>query len=162
MERIPKPKHGSKEWLMERWRDDQGCCVFGASDIPALMNASPYKTRGELFADKLNEPEPQAESAIFRRGNLLEKPLLEAAADFLNHDIYTPDCMYRDGRLTVTLDGVDNSIQPEYIVEAKTTKDQMANMRASMFLINFILNVVVKVSNQWGPYYCWSNIHWLN
>jgi len=39
----------------------------------------------------------------------------------LNHDIYTPDCMYRDGRLTVTLDGVDNSIQPEYIVEAKTT-----------------------------------------
>jgi predicted phage-related endonuclease len=95
--------------------------VFGASDIPALMNASPYKTRGELFADKLNEPEPQAESAIFRRGNLLEKPLLEAAADFLNHDIYTPDCMYRDGRLTVTLDGVDNSIQPEYIVEAKTT-----------------------------------------
>ena len=121
MERIPKPKHGSKEWLMERWRDDQGCCVFGASDIPALMNASPYKTRGELFADKLNEPVEQVESAIFRRGNLLEKPLLEAASDFLNHDIYTPDCMYRDGRLTVTLDGVDNSIQPEYIVEAKTT-----------------------------------------
>ena len=121
MERIPKPKHGSKEWLMERWRDDQGCCVFGASDIPALMNASPYKTRGELFADKLNEPVEQVESAIFRRGNLLEKPLLEAASDFLNHDIYTPDCMYRDGRLTVTLDGVDNSIQPEYVVEAKTT-----------------------------------------
>jgi predicted phage-related endonuclease len=121
MERIPKPKHGSKEWLMERWRDDHGHCVFGASDIPALMNASPYKTRAELFADKLNEPQPQVESAIFRRGNLLEKPLLEAASDFLNHDIYTPDCMYRDGRLTVTLDGVDNSIQPEYIVEAKTT-----------------------------------------
>ena len=121
MERIPKPKHGSKEWLMERWRDDHGRCVFGASDIPALMNASPYKTRGELFADKLNEPVEQVESAIFRRGNLLEKPLLEAASDFLNHDIYTPDCMYRDGRLTVTLDGVDNSIQPEYIVEAKTT-----------------------------------------
>ena len=74
-----------------------------------------------MFADKLNEPVEQVESAIFRRGNLLEKPLLEAASDFLNHDIYTPDCMYRDGRLTVTLDGVDNSIQPEYIVEAKTT-----------------------------------------
>jgi predicted phage-related endonuclease len=52
MERIPKPKHGSKEWLLTRWRDDQGKCVFGASDIPALMNASPYKTRAELFADK--------------------------------------------------------------------------------------------------------------
>jgi predicted phage-related endonuclease len=45
MERIPKPKHGSKEWLLTRWRDDLGRCVFGASDIPALMNASPYKTR---------------------------------------------------------------------------------------------------------------------
>jgi predicted phage-related endonuclease len=53
MERIPKPKHGSKEWLLTRWRDDLGRCVFGASDIPALMNASPYKTRAELFADKL-------------------------------------------------------------------------------------------------------------
>ena len=70
MERIPKPKHGSKEWLLSRWRDDLGRCVFGASDIPALMNASPYKTRAELFADKLNEPVEQAESAIFRRGNL--------------------------------------------------------------------------------------------
>ena len=75
MKLIPKPKHGSKEWLLERWRDEQGRCLFGASDIPALMNASPYKTRGELFVNKLHEPQEQADSAIFRRGNLLEKPL---------------------------------------------------------------------------------------
>lgn len=121
MERILKPKHGSKEWLLTRWRDDLGRCVFGASDIPALMNASPYKTRAELFADKLNEPQEQADSAIFRRGNLLEKPLLEAASEFLNYEIFTPESIYRDGRLSVSLDGVDNSIQPELIVEAKTT-----------------------------------------
>lgn len=121
MERIPKPKHGSKEWLLTRWRDDLGRCVFGASDIPALMNASPYKTRAELFADKLNEPEGQVESAIFRRGNLLEKPLLEAASDELGRIFFTPDTIYRDGRLSVSLDGVDNSLQPSLIVEAKTT-----------------------------------------
>lgn len=121
MRQIAKPKHGSKEWLLERWRDEQGRCVFGASDIPALMNASPYKTRAELFADKLNEPVEQAESAIFRRGNLLEKPLLEAASEQLDKMIFTPNTIYRDGRLSVSLDGVDNTIVPEIVVEAKTT-----------------------------------------
>jgi predicted phage-related endonuclease len=121
MERIPKPKHGSKEWLLTRWRDDLGKCIFGASDIPALMNASPYKSRAELFADKLNEPVEQAESAIFRRGNLLEKPLLEAASDQLGRAFFTPETIYRDGRLSVSLDGVDNTIEPEIVIEAKTT-----------------------------------------
>ena len=121
MKLIPKPKHGSKEWLLERWRDEQGRCVFGASDIPALMNASPYKTRGELFADKLNEPVEQAESAIFRRGNLLEKPLLEAASEQLGYTFHTPDTIYRDGRLSVSLDGVDYESAPSVVIEAKTS-----------------------------------------
>lgn len=121
MERIPKPKHGSKEWLLTRWRDDSGRCVFGASDVPALMNASPYKTRAELFADKLNEPQEQIESAIFKRGNLLEKPLLEAASEELGINFFTPETIFRDGRLSVSLDGVDNTIDPAVIVEAKTT-----------------------------------------
>ena len=121
MQRITKPKHGSKEWLLTRWRDDDGRCVFGASDIPALMNASPYKTRAELFASKLSEPEEQVESAIFRRGNLLEKPLLEAASEELGYRIFTPESIYRDGRLSVSLDGVDNTIEPTVVVEAKTT-----------------------------------------
>lgn len=121
MERIPKPKHGSKEWLLTRWRDSQGKCVFGASDIPALMNASPYKTRAELFADKLNEPQEQAESAIFRRGNLLEKPLLEAASEELGMSFFTPEWIYRSNRLSVSLDGVDHWESPSVIVEAKTT-----------------------------------------
>jgi len=121
MKVIPKPKHGSKEWLLTRWRDEEGRCVFGASDIPALMNASPYKTRAELFADKLNEPEEQADSAIFRRGNLLEKPLLEAASEELGCNFFTPNNIYRDRRLSVSLDGVDNSIEPQVVIEAKTT-----------------------------------------
>ena len=80
MQVIPKAKHGSKEWLLSRWKDDDGRCVFGASDIPVLMGASPYKTRGELFADKVNEPVVQEETAVFRRGNLLEKRILEQAS----------------------------------------------------------------------------------
>lgn len=121
MQVISKQKHGSKEWLLARWKDEQGRCVFGASDIPALMGASPYKTRGELFADKVNEPVVQEENAVFRRGNLLEKPLLEEASRILGANIFTPEVIYRDGRLSISLDGVDNEQQPSVVVEAKTS-----------------------------------------
>lgn len=121
MERISKPKHGSKEWLLTRWRDSQGRCVFGASDIPALMNASPYKSRAELFADKLNEPQEQADRAVFRRGNLLEPALLTAASDELGKQFFTPNSVYRDGRLSISLDGVDDEQAPTIVIEAKTS-----------------------------------------
>jgi predicted phage-related endonuclease len=121
MQVIPKAKHGSKEWLLARWKDEQGRCVFGASDIPALMGASPYKTRGELFADKVNEPVEQEETAVFRRGNLLEKPLLEEASRILGINIFTPEVIYRDGRLSISLDGVDHEENPTVVVEAKTS-----------------------------------------
>lgn len=121
MQIISKPKHGSKEWLLARWKDEQGRCVFGASDVPVLMGASPYKSRAELFADKRNEPQVQAESAAFRRGNLLEAPLLLEASQVLGTAIFTPEVIYRDRRLSVSLDGVDNTEQPSLIVEAKTT-----------------------------------------
>lgn len=121
MQVVPKAKHGSKEWLLARWKDEQGRCVFGASDVPALMGASPYKTRGELFADKVNEPVEQEETAVFRRGNLLEKPLLEEASRILGTNIFTPQVIYRDGRLSISLDGVDHEQNPTVVVEAKTS-----------------------------------------
>ena len=121
MQVIQKAKHGSIDWLLARWKDEEGRCVFGASDVPALMGASPYKTRGELFADKVNEPVVQEETAVFRRGNLLEKPLLEEASRILGTNIFTPEVIYRDGRLSISLDGVDNEKQPSVVVEAKTS-----------------------------------------
>lgn len=121
MQIISKPRHGSKEWLLARWKDEEGRCVFGASDIPALMGVSPYKTRAELFAEKRNEPVVQAENPVFRRGNLLEPPLLEEAGFILNTKIITPRVIYRKGRLSISLDGVDSENNPTVIVEAKTT-----------------------------------------
>jgi predicted phage-related endonuclease len=121
MQVLPKAKHGSAEWLRDRWRDEEGRCLFGASDVPVVMGASPYKRRSELFAEKLVEPVVQAESAVFRRGNILEAPLLQEAAHILGRDIWTPDVIYRDGRLSVSLDGVDSTEDPTVVVEAKTT-----------------------------------------
>ncbi len=121
MKVLPKEKHGSKDWLLARWKDENGNCVFGASDIPALMGVSPYKTRGELFADKLNEPVEQPSNAVFDRGNILETPLILNASNKLGINIFTPEVIYRDGRLSISLDGVDNEQKPTVVVEAKTT-----------------------------------------
>ena len=121
MKVLPKEKHGSKDWLLSRWKDENGNCVFGASDIPTLMGASPYKTRAELFADKLNEPVEQPSNAVFDRGNILETPLIVNASNKLGVEIFTPEVIYRDGRLSISLDGVDNEQKPTVVVEAKTT-----------------------------------------
>jgi len=121
MKVLAKEKHGSKDWLLARWKDENGKCVFGASDIPALMGSSPYKTRAELFADKLNEPVEQPSNAVFDRGNILETPLILNASNKLGMNIFTPEVIYRDGRLSISLDGVDNEQKPTVVVEAKTT-----------------------------------------
>jgi predicted phage-related endonuclease len=121
MQVIPKEKHGSKDWLLARWKDEQGRCVFGASDIPALMGVSPYKSRAALFADKTNEPVEQPSNAVFDRGNDLEPALIARASKQLGTNIITPEVIYRDGRLSISLDGVDNEQSPTLVVEAKTT-----------------------------------------
>ena len=121
MQVIPKQKHGSKDWLLARWKDEQGRCVFGASDIPALMGVSPYKSRAALFADKSNEPVEQPSNAVFDRGNDLEPALIARASKQLGTNIITPEVIYRDGRLSISLDGVDNEQSPTVVVEAKTT-----------------------------------------
>ena len=64
-ERIPKPKHGSEDWLRLRWRDSNGRCTFGASDAPALMGASPYSTRSDLFYDKSVDPTVEEDKPVF-------------------------------------------------------------------------------------------------
>lgn len=118
---IGKPEHGSREWLRLRWRDEEGRCTFGASDAPALMGLSPFTPRADLYLAKRNEPQPSGETSAFRRGNLLEPVLVAEAARLLTLPIVTPNVMYRDGRFTVTLDGVDDESEPNVVVEAKTT-----------------------------------------
>ncbi|NCU81107.1 MAG: hypothetical protein EBV51_03735 [Acidimicrobiia bacterium] len=94
-ERIAKPKHGSEDWLRLRWRDRDGRCTFGASDAPALMGASPYSTRSDLFFDKSVDPTVEDDKPVFRRGNVLEPALLEEASHLLGINVFTPSVMYR-------------------------------------------------------------------
>lgn len=121
MKLIEKPPHGSLDWLLKRHRDPDGNVVFGASEAPALMNQSPYMSRPQLFAAKLNEPQVGKETAAFRRGNLLEPVLVEEAGVVLGIPLKTPPFMYHNGRWIISLDGVDDSFVPNVVVEAKTT-----------------------------------------
>lgn len=121
MKTIPKPEHGSEAWLRARWRDEGGHVVFGASDAPALMNASPYTTRGDLFVDKLQEPTVKETSAVFHRGNVLEPVLVAEAGRRLGLSVVTPDLIYCGDRFRISLDGVDDAADPSVVIEAKTT-----------------------------------------
>jgi predicted phage-related endonuclease len=122
-ELLDKPTHGSLEWLRQRWRDSEGRCVFGASDIPVLMNASPWRNRAELFVDKSMPPTLNEETPAMRRGNLLEPVLLSEAGRLLGVEIVTPNKQYKKGRLVVSYDGLPfNQLEkPDFVVEAKTT-----------------------------------------
>lgn len=122
-ELLEKPTHGSVPWLRQRWKDVNGYCVFGASDIPVLMNASPWRNRAELFIDKSTEPTLNEETPAMRKGNLLEPVLLAEAERMLGIKIATPTKQYKKGRLVVSYDGLPahQLEKPDFVVEAKTT-----------------------------------------
>lgn len=122
MEKIPKPEHGSEQWLLNRWRDSEGRTTFGASETPALMGSSPYQSRAGLYVAKSQPPKPSEDNPVFRRGHVLEPALLGEASYLLGGiPIVTPEVQYRRGRFTISMDGVDNEDSPTIGVEAKTT-----------------------------------------
>lgn len=117
-----KPEHGSLEWKQQRWKDADGFCVLGASDAPVLMGASQFKTRGDLFVDKLTPPTDEIENNdAFYRGNLLEPSLVQHAMNELQMELITPDVVYRNRRWSISMDAVDNPLAPTIGVECKTT-----------------------------------------
>lgn len=116
---IPKPAHGSIEWHKARRRNEQGLIIFGASEAPALMGASPYRNVADLAIEKWGEPQVSEPNEAMVRGNYVEPALLAFAGDALGFPIHTPVIMYGNGRLIATLDGIDDT--GTVIIEAKTT-----------------------------------------
>lgn len=119
MERIPKPPHGSVEWLTVRHRDTQGKVTFGASEAGALMGVSEYTTLTDLCVSKLTEPEETPPTKAMLKGVIFEDALIDYAAKELGLKLSTPDEMFRKGRFTVTLDGATDDLST--VVECKVT-----------------------------------------
>jgi predicted phage-related endonuclease len=122
MRLIQKPEHGTLEWLIGRQKDENGNVLLGGSDAPALMGASQFKTRGDLYVDKLTEPVvDNSFNMAFHRGNVVEPVLVAEASRILGISLLTPDVMYREGRWNINSDGVDNAESPTVNIECKTT-----------------------------------------
>ena len=128
---IRKPRHGSTEWLMLRHRNENGDPVISASDAAAVHGEHRFRTRHQLFSEKLlPEPPVSITNEAMERGNRLEPTIRDWAADKLDTRLVEPSYMYaieHDGcPVIATLDAVDewsyenDPTQPKLVVEIKT------------------------------------------
>ena len=122
---VPKPEHGSQEWLTIRWADEEGNRRISASAAAAVYAEHPYISAADLYTELAanHPPVPLESTADMDRGNRLEPVLIQWAADRDGIDLATPDVMYvhvdGDARLIATLD----AISPDGIpYEVKTTR----------------------------------------
>lgn len=119
---VPKPEYLSPEWHEVRRATRTGHIMFGASEIPALMGASPFATVQDIVVNKINRaPSPQTDAT--RRGHILEPALIAHAADEYKAKVEVPSFMFRRGRIIATLDGaeMDEMGVCTRVFEAKTT-----------------------------------------
>lgn len=118
MKSIPKPEHGSLEWLQTRHKHD-GKTIVGASEVSAVMGVNPYKNIIDIAIDKMQPPQVREQNQAMKRGTYLEQGLLDYASAEIGSVIVTPAMMYLNGRIISTLDGVTND--STRLFEAKTT-----------------------------------------
>lgn len=121
---IPKPEHGSQEWLTARWRDDDGNPIITASQASCVHGVNEYRSTADYAIELMMDtpPEPGETSTAMERGNKME-PFLLRWAEETYPGIVTPDIMYgyKDERVSLmaTLDGW---VHPGIVVEVKTTR----------------------------------------
>ena len=121
---IPKPEHGSVEWLAARWKDSEGRALISASVAAAIHDEHNYTTSGDLAAELLapEAPQPKEANQAMQRGTRMEPFIRAWAQDEYGMQITEPVVMYKyddEGvRLIATLDGINEELVP---VEIKTT-----------------------------------------
>ena len=120
---IPKPEHGSFEWLQLRHRDETGWPRVSASDAASIHAEHRFKTKHALAAEKLAaEPEVTETNRAMERGQRLEHAIIEWLSADVGQDIHEPDVMYVRDSMISTLDGYigDDVENPDTVVEIKT------------------------------------------
>ena len=108
---IPKPTHGSQDWLNLRWANKKGEKRITASVAAAIHGEHKYTTPADLAVELLaaTPPVPKEQNDAMRRGTILEGPLMGWAGEILNETITEPTelyCYEEPGvRLLATMDG---------------------------------------------------------
>jgi predicted phage-related endonuclease len=129
--RIAKPTHGGQDWLNIRFRDEDGNKRVSASAVAAIYGLHPFVKRDQYAAELLGDvaPTPIPPNAAMERGNRLEDPIMNWAADRLGVPYVTPDEMFvcdstNGARMVATLDGFYEDGDVRQVLEIKTTTRQ--------------------------------------
>lgn len=128
---IPKPDHGSMDWLMLRHRAANGKPRIAASEAAAVHDQHRFISKYALAVEKMKDtPTVKETSRAMDRGNRLESVLLDWVADEIGIPLITPHVMYAFGwetcPLIATIDGIDKESndtfpdEPQVVVEIKT------------------------------------------
>lgn len=109
---------GSPEWHAHRRNH------FNASDAPAMMGASPYKTRAQLLKEcalGITEEIDAATQKRFDQGHEFEALARQKLEAELQEDLY--QCVAVDGKLSASFDGI--TMMEDLIFEHKTLNDSI-------------------------------------
>jgi len=105
-------KQGTEEWLEMRRK------YIGASDAPAVMQVSPWKTPYQLWMEKVTTNVPTKKSAAMQRGNDLEEPARQCFEKKTGLVVFPKVKFHAEiSFMMASLDGMD--IEEENIVEIK-------------------------------------------
>lgn len=103
MMKLVNHKQGTPEWLQYR------ATMFNASDAPAMLGVSPYKTRDEFLREFVIGIAPEVtpeRQYIFDRGHAIEEAARPLAAKIIG-EILSPCVGYIDGsRISASFDGL--------------------------------------------------------
>lgn len=111
---------GSSEWLEYRRS------MYNASDAPAMMGCSAYKTREQLLAERATGITPEVDSATQRRFDAghrfeaLARPLAEA---IIGEDLYPCTGSLEGSRLSASFDGL--TLLEDVALEHKTINQRL-------------------------------------
>ncbi len=121
---IPKPTHGSQEWLNVRWRNENGEARIAASACAAVHGQHAFVTVADLATELLasNPPKPKAPNSAMLRGTTLEAPIRDWAAQLLGHPLTEPDVLFAYDEPGVRLIATIDSMSADgRVFEQKTT-----------------------------------------
>lgn len=94
-------QQGSPAWHQHR------ATALNASDAPAMLGISPYKTRAELVQERATGITPEVSAAqqrIFDRGHAIEALARPLAEDIIGEEI--SPCVGTEGRYSASFDGI--------------------------------------------------------
>ena len=112
---------GSNEWLAHRAK------FFNASDAPAMMGCSPYKTRAQLLHEMHTGMSPEVNPSVQRRfddGHRFEALARPLAEKIMGEELYP--IVGTEGKLSASSDGL--TMDERINFEHKSLNDELRNL----------------------------------